>query len=53
MIKKDDWNIIRPWVLFASICCVLGIIVLKFDYLMNSILRFTGLLTPLFYALAA
>ena len=51
MIKKDDWNIIRPWILFASICCALVIIVIKFDYIVTFVARFIGLLTPLFYAL--
>ena len=51
MVKKEDWSIIRPWVLFACICCALGVIVIKFDHIFMFIARFIGLLTPLFYAL--
>ena len=51
MVKKEDWSIIRPWVLFACICCALGVIVIKFDHIFMFIARFIGLLMPLFYAL--
>ena len=33
MIRKEDWDRIRPWVIYAVICCLLGLIIVKFDFI--------------------
>lgn len=51
MIRKEDWDRIRPWVIYAVICCLLGLIIVKFDFIAAFIKKILKLFTPLIYGL--
>ena len=52
MFKKEDFDTIRPWVLFVLVCTVLGLALMKWDNIIHILKSIVNLLTPLYYGMA-